>query len=363
MAKGAFVLGGSGFVGRHIARRLADNGWDVTIGSRGETAIPPEVRAIRHISVDRSDDSQLKKALGDGADVLIDVIPYEIRDGQQLLDLTDMAGSVIAISTASVYEDDDGRSLDTIRTDDYPEFPNQIPEGQRTVAPGDESYSTKKAAIEEILLGRSELPATVIRPCAVYGPGDTLCREWFFLKRALDRRPHILLAYEGKSVFHTSSVHNVAELVCLAAESPGTRVLNCGDPDPPDVLRISRAIAAAVGHEWEEVLVPADHSKDPLLKNPWRAPWPLIVDMSTAKDELGYEPVMTYDDAIAETVKRIRRVATATDWKEGLPRAAEYLAERFDYDAEDAFVRSQGGLQTLEGRGCGPHGYHVRGDV
>ncbi|MGH2756745.1 MAG: NAD-dependent epimerase/dehydratase family protein [Actinomycetota bacterium] len=339
MGKRAFVLGGSGFVGRHVARCFADYGWDVTIGSRGETVIPSQVGDIKHVALDRRDDSQFKRALGAGVDVLIDVIPYELRDVQQLLDLRDRTGSVIAISSASVYEDAKGHSLDTIRTGDYPDLPNPIPESQRTVAVGDESYSTKKAAIEEMLLHQGELLATVIRPCAIYGPGDTLCREWFFVKRALDRRPQVVLAYEGRSVFHTSSVRNVAELIRLAAENPGTRVFNCGDPDPPDVLRISRSIARAMGHEWDEILVPADDSEDPRLRNPWRAPRPLIVDMTKAEDQLGYKPVVTYDEAIAETVAWIRSVATPTDWKHSLPRAAEYLGERFDYDAEDAFVR------------------------
>jgi nucleoside-diphosphate-sugar epimerase len=341
MGKRAFVLGGTGFVGRNIARRLADNGWDVTIGSRGKTPMPLDVADISHAVVDRREDSALGRALGGGVDVLIDVISYEIADAQQLLDLKDKAGSVVAISSASVYADAEGRSLDTIQAGNYPAFPNPIPESQRTVAPGNESYSTKKAAIEEMLLGQGDLRATVIRPCAVYGPGDTLCREWFFAKRALDRRPHVLLAYEGTSVFHTSSVRNVAELGRLAAESPGTRVLNCGDPDPPDVLRISRAIANAAGHEWEEFLISAEESEDPSLRNPWRAPRPMILDMSKAKDEIGYEPVVTYEDAIIETVEWIRSVATRSEWKEALPRAAEYLGERFDYAAEDAFLRER----------------------
>lgn len=309
------------------------------MGCRQLSSTPQEVEGLGQISVDRTDDAALKDVLAAGVDVLVDVIPYERRDAEQLLGLRDLVGSVVAISSASVYADDQGRSLDTIPRGEYPDLPNPIPESQRTVPPGDETYSTKKAAIEQLLLGQNELPATVIRPCAIYGQGDTLCREWFFLKRALDRRPHVLLAYEGKSVFHTSSVRNVTEVVRLAAERPGTRDLNCGDPDPPAVLRISRTIADVVGHEWEEILVPPDRSQEPFVKNPWAAPRALIVDMRKAKDELGYEPVTTYDDAITDTIEWVRNIATPIDWKEALPRAAEYFAKRFDYDAEDAFVR------------------------
>lgn len=66
----------------------------------------------------------------------------------------------------------------------------------------------------------------------------------------------MLLADRGESLFHATSVRNLAELVCLAAERPGTRVLNCGDPDPPTVLEIERAIAAALDHDWVKVLIP-----------------------------------------------------------------------------------------------------------
>ncbi len=332
-------------MGRAIARRLVEVGWDVTVGSRGATKVPEEVAAAcRCVTLDRARDDDVKRALGEGADVFVDVIPYERRDAEQLLGLKSLVGSIVAISSASVYADDQGRSLDTIPTRGYPHLPSPIPETQLTVAPGDDTYSTKKAAIEEMLLSQSELVASILRPCAIYGPGDTLCREWFFVKRALDRRPHVLLAYRGKSIFHTTSVHNVAELVRLVAEDPRTRVLNCGDPDPPDVLRIARRLAEMIGHEWTEILVPPERSQESFIRNPWATPWPFVVDMTKAKDELGYQPVTTYDEAIAETVGWIRRVASPNEWKQALARAADYLGERFDYDAEDAFLRSDGEL-------------------
>ena len=157
MTKTAFVLGGTGFVGRHIARRLADSDWDVTIGTRGETTVPSEVIDLKHVAVDRSEDSQLGKALGDGVDVLVDVIPYEIRDGEQLVALRELVGSVVAISTGSVYADDEGRTMDEATSEaTFPYFPVPIPESQRRAVPGDATYSTKKVAIEDVLLEQTE---------------------------------------------------------------------------------------------------------------------------------------------------------------------------------------------------------------
>lgn len=154
----------------------------------------------------------------------------------------------------------------------------------------------------------------------------------------LDGRPFILLAGEGETIFHTTSVHNLAELVRLAAERPVTGAFNCGDPDPPDVRRIARSIAAAMDHEWEEVLLPRELSLDRKVRNPWSGFNPWLLAMDKARDELGYEPVATYEDAIVEDIEWIVGATAVEDWREALPKAADYLGEGFDYEFEDGFL-------------------------
>lgn len=337
--KRAFVLGGTGFVGRHVARRLSDSGWDVTVGSRGETSIPTEVGDLTHVVVDRTEDSALENALGDGVDVFVDVIPYERRDAEQIVSLNELVGSVVAISTGSVYADDEGKTMDEATSETtFPDIPIPIRETQRRAVPGDATYSTKKVAIEDVVLEQTEFPATVIRPCAIYGPGDTQCREWFFIKRILDGRPFVLLADEGETVFHTTSVHNLAELVRLAAENPVHGAFNCGDPDPPNTRRIARNIATVMEHDWEEVLLPRSVATTWEFRNPWGGFRPLIVAVDKARDELGYKPAITYEDAIGETVERVIDATRGKDWRQVLPKAADYLGNKFDYAAEDRLL-------------------------
>lgn len=338
--KKAFVLGGTGFIGQHIVRRLLGSGWDVTMGSRGEAGIPRDLEGVRHVTVDRSIADGLSSAANKGFDVLVDVIPYEIADAERLLELRDEVGSIVAISSASVYSDDAGDSLDEATgIDDFPRVPVPIGETQPRVGPGEDSYSTRKAGIEDILLNQVELPVTVLRPCAIYGPDAKHCREWYFVKRVLDRRSRIVLAHEGQSVFHTTSVHNLAELVRLASERPGSRALNCGDPDPPSVREIASSIANAMEHEWDEVLIPTAQSQQPFLGNPWGVPRPWILDMSLAEQELGYVAATSFKEAIGEAVSSI--VARARDRGEhAFSDAIPYLPRAFDYVSEDGFARS-----------------------
>jgi len=285
------------------------------------------------VALDRDQEGALSVA--NGFDLVVDVIPFEAAHAEQLLRLD--TGALVAISSASVYADPQGRTLDEAQgVDDFPEFPVPIPETQPTVAAGDETYSTKKAKLERILLDNGRIPAAVVRPCAIYGRGDRMGREWFFVKRALDARPHIVLANNGAGHFHTTAVENIGELVRLLAARPRTDVYNCGDPDPPTVLDLARAIGAAAGHAFDEVLLPGPAARGDVGQTPWSTPKPLLVGMEKAERELGYRPAATWASALPLQVEWLIEATRDRDWREVLTRGADYL--RFDYDAEDTVV-------------------------
>ena len=334
MARRAFLLGGSGQTGRALIPRLQERGWAVVVGSRGERDSP---LGVEHVQVDRADTAALRQALGKGTEVLVDFVAFEQEHAEQLLALKELIGSLVVISTASVYTDHEGRTFDEAKTpEQFPRFPIPISErDQPTVEPGDANYSTKKAAIEHVLLGQDALPSTLIRAGAIYGPGGSV-REWYFVKRVLDERRYVILGDRGQSRFHPISTENLAELIWLAAEHPGRRVLNAGDPGPPTLLEISRAIVAALGHDWTEVLLPT-------LGEPCETPWscqrPVVLDMTEAAFEVGYRRVTTYERAVRATCEWLVEATKERRWEELMPRMAEYMQGSFDYEAEDELVR------------------------
>jgi nucleoside-diphosphate-sugar epimerase len=282
---------------------------------------------VQSCTADRADDARLRAALGNGADVVLDTVAFTREHGEQLNALAGLVGSLVVISSASVYADDEGRALDGVS--DFPLLPVPIPETQRTAEPGNETYSTRKAELEQTLL-EGPLPATLVRACAIHGPGAQLPRELFFVKRAVDGRRRVGLAWNGESRFHTTSVANLAELIRLAAAQPASRALNCGDPDPPTTLEICEAIGRALDHEFDPVLLPADE-----VDNPWAGPRPFVVSMETAERELGYRPVVTYPEAVRETCSwLVGELERGRSWE------GTYLEEMLDYTAEDEALRS-----------------------
>lgn len=256
------------------------------------------------------------------------------------------------ISSGAVYEDDDGRGFDTQDDPDgYPRYPVPIPETQRTVAPGEATYSTRKVALErELLAAGDELPVTLLRAGAIHGPYCRTPRELFFVKRALDGRPVRVLAYGGRSRFHPVHVSNLAELIRLAALKPGSRVLNAGDPEAPTVAEISAAIDRVLGRQSETVLVEGGAPTGFVGLTPWSLEHPVVYDMTAAERELGYRAVTAYGELLPATVEWLAEQLHGKAWTDAFPKfAAQYAphGDLFGYADDDAWLE-----QEQHGRGA-----------
>lgn len=247
----ALVLGASGQVGAAVMAALQRDGWLVRADARSRHRWPEGVTGV---VVNREDDVSLAGAIGSGVDLLVDCVAYDKVHARQITALAGSVGSAVVLSSVSVYADERGRTLDEATgPDDFPVLPVPVGEDQATVPPGPATYSTRKAAMEQVLLNaEAGLPVTVLRPGAISGPGSVHPRELWFAKRALDRRPVQILAYQGRSQFHTTSTPNLAELVRLAAAHPGPRVLNAVDPQAPTTAQIGAAVNAVLGHHPRE---------------------------------------------------------------------------------------------------------------
>jgi nucleoside-diphosphate-sugar epimerase len=336
----AFIVGGTGQIGRAAAACLIDSGWTATIAHRGLRPPPPALveRGVKVVTLDRDELGALARAVASGADALIDSVAYDRNHARQLLEVQGVVGSIIVISSSSVYRDRWGRTLDEAADTGFPELPVPISEGEPTVEPGPATYSTRKAALERVLLDEAAVPLTILRPAAVSGVGSTHTREWWFVKRILDRRAAIPLAYGGRSRFHTSSVANIAELVRVAAGSRGRRILNIADPEALPVSEIAAAIASACGFSGRFVMLPDVDGYPPQVgATPWSVQRPFVLDM-TAATALGYRPRTGYAATVGPICDWLIEVTHGADWRELFPVLASYPFDLFDYQSEDALI-------------------------
>jgi nucleoside-diphosphate-sugar epimerase len=212
-------------------------------------------------------------------------------------------------------------------------LPEPVTEAQPTVAPGPATYSSRKIALEQTLLEGARRPVTILRPCAIHGIHSRHPREWWFVKRILDRRAWIPLALAGGSRFHTSAASNVAALAATALDHPGSRILNSADPDAVSVAEIGRLVAAHMGYAGRMVGLGPD-APGHVGRSPWSVPRPYILD-TTAAAALGYAPRQRYVEAIGPLCDWLAAHDPAT-WEAAFPVLASYPWPQFDYAGEDA---------------------------
>ncbi len=337
----AFIIGGTGLVGRAVAARLLANGWAVDLVGRNAENTPGLIAeaGARFVAADSKDADQLADAFGEGADLLVDCICFTAADATRLLPLARHAASTVMISSKAVYADAAGNHSNS---EAPPRFDGPIHETQPTVPPGDMDYTTaegyggNKVAAERVLLD-SGLPVTVLRPSKIHGAGASRPREWVFVKRVLDHRPTLILAHRGEGIDHTTAAVNMAALVETVAARPGARILNSADPDAPSALEISRAIVRHLDHVWDEVLL-GDDEGESLGRHPWDAPYPIVLDM-TAALELGYTPVGDYAETVVDEVDWLVAAHQSSDPDGVLPAQDDpFFAPLLDYAAEDAYL-------------------------
>mgnify|MGYP001037206346 CR=1 FL=1 len=333
MAQKAVIVGGSGQIGLATARQLMGAGWDVTIVSRHMTTLPD---GCRHIEADGRDIQALSGAVGSDTDLLLSCVAFDAADAECLAQAGRTVGHIVAISSASVYRDAEGRTLDEAARCGFPVFPVPLTEQSPTVLPGPETYSTRKVAMENALLNRAACPVTILRPCAIHGPESKHAREWWFVKRLLDRRAKIPLAYGGSSRFQTTSVAAIADAVVRAAAGDLPAVANVSDADHPTVSEIGRAIMDHAGIRVELIGLPDAPSFPPALgATPWSIPRPMILSGAATAQT-------TYAQSAGPAVKWLLEHVGDDNWRARLPQLAAYPTHLFDYEADERALRLPG---------------------
>ncbi|SEH03650.1 Nucleoside-diphosphate-sugar epimerase [Nonomuraea solani] len=323
--RSAFIIGGTGQIGRATAARLTAAGYTVTLGQRRLRPDAPASDGVVSVQVDRADTDALLKAL-DGHDLVVDTVAFAPHHGAQLARLAGRVGSLVVISTGAVYQ--------------APGLPVPIPETWPTVERDTHDYPAGKAALERLLLATPGLPVSILRTGVLHGPYGKSLDHWSFIKRALDKRPHVVIAQGGRSRFPTTAVANIAELILLCARQPAARVLNIAD-DPLTVAEIGARVFAVMGHEAEIVTFEGPSRPDGLGFHPWNVPEPIVFSLDKARDELGYRPAVSYDDALRQVIEwAVPAVADGQGWQEVFP---DLIARHgpdvwFPYAAEDAYV-------------------------
>lgn len=330
------VIGGTGFIGTHVVKRLINAGHEAVVFHRGETKadLPPDVR---HIFGDRGRLSEFANVFKEfSPDVVLDMMPYVEQDAASVMQtFRGIAGRVVAISSQDVY-----RTYGILWGSEKT-LPNATPIGEdaplrsvlypyRPMAKGrnERNYNYDKIPVERIFMSNADLPGTILRLPAVYGSGDRQHRWFEYLKRMDDGRPFILIENElAKWRWTRGYVENVADAIALAVtdERAANQIYNVGEPESITQKEWVQSIAQIVGWCGEIITVPKDALPEHLKsKVDFSYDYDLDVDTSRIRKELDYNERVTRSEALMKTI----------DWERANP--PEINPQQFDYAAEDA---------------------------
>ncbi|MCI0439776.1 MAG: NAD-dependent epimerase/dehydratase family protein [Chloroflexi bacterium] len=328
------IVGGTMFMGPFVARLLHEQGHEVAVFHRGQTEgdLPG---SIRHIHGDRRQLAAHADEIRQFApEVALDMILENDGQARELLDvIRGVARRVVAASSQDVY-----RAYGRVRGfEPGPPDPTPLTEDsplRERLRPHGDDY--EKILVERVIMGDPDLPGTILRLPAVYGPGDPQNRLHPHLKRMDDNRPAILVQDNvARWRWSRGYAENMASAIALAVtdERAASRIYNVAEPDALSSAEWVRAIGNAAGWRGEIVALPRERLPEH-LRNSLSSEQDWVADSTRIRRELGYREHVSREEALARTVA----------WERANP-PAQINPSLFDYAAEDRV------LAELKGEG------------
>lgn len=313
----ALLIGGGGFVGAHLARALTDAGHDVLVadgaldfgndprGAAERTWREEHLLAdVPHVVTHTADDGLSDLCAGFAPDAVVHLanlpLPAAARRSPGL------AHDAIVTSTATV--------LGAVRAS-APQarlvyISSSMVYGHFTADPQPEDaelkplgeYGRCKLAAE--LLVRAENPAAaIVRPSAVYGPGDGNGRLLQRLVDAATGGPTLVLTASPSAASDYTWVGDLAAGLMAACFSPaaagGTYNVTAGR---------ARTVADAIAIVRDLGYDPDIQFEEPETGRPDRG----ALSITRARDDLCYQPAVTFEEGIARYLEsHVTRLAAA----------------------------------------------------
>ena len=215
MSKLVTIFGGSGFVGRYIARRMAKEGWRVRVAVRRPNEalfVKPYgvVGQVEPVLANIRDDASVAAVMR-GADAVVNCVGILARDGKNTFDAVQAEGAERVARIAAEQGISRMVHISAIGAD----------------AESDSQYAQSKAEGEAGIL--KHMPdAVILRPSIVFGPEDEFFNRFAGMARLAPVLPLVGAGTRFQPVY-VDDVAKAAVMGVLGQAQPGTYEL--GGPD------------------------------------------------------------------------------------------------------------------------------------
>ncbi len=236
------VFGGSGFVGRHVVRALAQRGWRVRVAVRrpdlaGHLQPMGNVGQVMPVQANLRYLDSVAQALK-GADGVVNLVGILYESGRQSFEKVQAEGPETVARAARQFGIEQVVHVSAIGAD----------------ANAEAAYARTKAAGEAGVL-RHVPGAVILRPSIVFGPEDNFFNQFAALARIL---PALPLIGGGETKFQPVFAGDVGEAAARALEGravPGA-VYELGGPSVKSFKEILQFILAETNRERALIPIP-----------------------------------------------------------------------------------------------------------
>ncbi len=215
----AFVTGGLGFTGAALTRRLLEDGHEVTVLDKQPGLVKDELAAMgADITLGSVTDPEAVARCSAGAEVVMHVAAAFRETGapDALYDDVNVNGTRIVVEAALAAG---ARKLIYCSTQGVHGHIENPPGDETSPIEPEDHYQRTKYLGEEVVHEYRDrgLEYTIIRPTAIYGPGDP---ERFVMIYRRAARGRFLMFGSGETFYHPVYIDNLIDAFVLATE-PG----------------------------------------------------------------------------------------------------------------------------------------------
>jgi len=315
------VTGGTGFTGKALVRRLLDEGHTVTALDYKEGLKTQELRDWgATVVIGSVTDKVVVEKAAEGVEIIQHMAAAfrELDVPESYYDEVNIGGTRIVLDVAKAAGVK--RFIYTSTCGVHGNVDNPPADEDAPIQPGDYYQHTKYMA-EPLVLEAScpEMPCVILRPAAIYGPGDPERFFMIFKRVASGKFP---MFGNGKTLYHSLYIDNLVDALMLAME-PGKgdgEAYLIADEDYVGIEDLVRCTARALGvdvkiphfpvmplviagHICEKVCRPF-HLTPPIF--PRRVDWyrqNRAFKIDKAKRDLGYVPAIGLNEGLKRTAE------------------------------------------------------------
>ncbi|HVM52960.1 MAG TPA: NAD-dependent epimerase/dehydratase family protein [Acidimicrobiales bacterium] len=352
MPRSAIVVGGTGPTGPGTVNGLLARGVDVTILHSGlhETTFD---REVEHIHTDAHSLEAMETELA-GRTFDVGIAMYG-RLRHVATALARRVGQLIAVGGVfyegwindQFHTTPNGEIAETPRPP-YTFPPVPMPEDAPMDTNPDNGFARRALASERLVMdlhARGVVSATMLRFPKVYGPGAIAPIEWSVVRRALDRRPAMIVPDGG--LVQETKVHaaNASAAVLAVVDHPDEaagETVNVGDDRPVTTREWITILASALDHRFDLVSLPFDVAAPsfPYARDPWTI-CHHVLDLTKLRTRLRWRPVVGVEDGLAATAHHLAAHPLETGGEQ-----ERQAGDPFDYEWEDEFLEAARALRS-----------------